>query len=506
MRIPDLVTRHAENRPHARALLAPQRGIEVSWWELDQRSNAYAQWLIGQGVVKGDKVAIFLDNRWAVEAIVAYLGVHKMGAVNVPVNTRLRGAELAFIVAQSACRRILTSNEGQAILAEMGLDQGLTVELVEDRDWAEEYGEVAVPWVLRMDDEADYLFTSGTTGNPKATIHTHFGAMHLAISAATAVSMSADDIYQTAIPFYSSSGCHTYLLPALFAGVTMVVDPAFGIEETISSMRDLGTTIYFGVPAMLLLLLGSPQFSGQVLDQWRLCLYGGSIMPYEAIVKLRERFPGLALINFYGLTEAGPGGTMLEDKYALDKIGAVGRPIAPFTEVRVVNGQQEDVAPGEVGEIYVRTPSAMVGYFNNPEETAKTIRQGWIATGDLGKFDPDQILYVVDRKKDIIIRGGFNIYPSEIEQVIFQHPAVLEAAVIGVPHPILGQDLQAFVVCKPNHTVLAGELLEFLRTRIADFKIPRRVAFVSALPRNAMGKVLKQALEDMAAADQPKKA
>ncbi|MCL4351743.1 MAG: AMP-binding protein [Firmicutes bacterium] len=494
MRIPDLVSYHAQMRPNAGALLAPQRSIAVSWRQLDRRSNRFAAWLMTQGVAKGDKIGLFLDNQWAVETVIAYLGVHKIGAVNVPINTRLRGHELSFIMAQSTCRRIITSREGQRVLSDIGVDDGFEVHLVEEWDWNGEQDAVTIPWELRMGDEADFLFTSGTTGKPKATVHTHFGAMHLAISAATAISLSDADIYQTAIPFYSSSGCHTYLLPALFAGVTMVIDPAFDVHDTIRTMRNLGTTVYFGVPAMLLLLLGSDEFRGDLLSRWRLCLYGGSIMPYDAINKIRRRFPGVGLINFYGLTEAGPGGTMLDDRYALEKIGAVGRPIPPFTEIRVVDSEEKDLPVGEVGEIYIHTPSAMVGYFHNPEETAKINRNGWIATGDLGRLDEDGILYIVDRKKDIVIRGGFNIYPSEIEQIIYEHPAVLEAAVVGVPHPILGQDTHAFVVAKPNQDITREDLLEFLRDRIADFKIPRRVTFVSALPRNAMGKVQKQDL------------
>ncbi len=502
MIIPDLVTYHADEAPDRTAIVSAQS--RISYGELEVAINRFANGLIEHAVKKGERVALLLGNDTAIDTITAYLGVHRAGAIGVPLNVRLATPEVADILEHAGAQSVI----GSGAIVDTHADLWPTVETLAR---VITIGDTSYPAALRfedcqglaqppdtdvgIDDWADFIYTSGTTGKPKGTIHTHFSALHLGV-AAFALKLREDSIFQSPIPFYSSSGCHTYLLPALFAGCTMVIDPAFDVESTLATVESERTTTWLGVPAMFIYLLSSGMADKYDTSSLRQFLYGGSIMPYETIKQIRSAFPGVALKNLYGLTEGGPGGTMLEDRYALDKVGSVGKGIPPFTEVRVVVDDDAPTGPGEVGEILIKTPSAMVGYYRAPELTEQTVRDGWIHTGDLGRFDEEGFLYIVDRKKDMIIRGGFNVYPDEVEAVLQQHPTVLEVAVVGVPHPSLGEDVAAFVTCKDDADVSAEDLAAFRADKLADFKRPRRYEFLDALPRNAMGKVVKRDLRD----------
>ncbi len=502
--IPDMVTWHAENDPDHVAWAGP--GERLTYAELDVRVKRLANGLMASGLKSGERVAYLLDNSCALEYLVSYLAVHRAGGVNVPINARLAPPEIEWILTDASAQFCVAlpawADEVKRLAP--GLPALRQLVVVGEGD-----GGGAVSWetlarsspafpgtAVSLDDWADILYTSGTTGRPKGTIHTHRSALHLAL-AADALGLRPDDVYETPIPFYTSSGCHTYLLPALYSGCTMLIDSTFNQADVLRTMSREGTTVFFGVPSMFIYLLDQAAMLAADGPSLRKCLYGGSIMPYETIEGLHRQFPGLELINLYGLTEAGPGGAMLPGPYALTKPGSVGKAIPPFTDIRVIGDDGQNTGPDEVGEILIRTESAMQGYLGAPELTAQTLRDGWIYTGDLGRWDEDGFLYIVDRKKDVIIRGGFNVYPTEVEDVLKSHPAVLEAAVIGTPHPALGEDIKAVVVLKPDQTVGPEDLRAYCQGRIADFKIPRQITLTAALPRNAMGKVLKSALRDM---------
>jgi long-chain acyl-CoA synthetase len=500
--IPDLVTHHAADAPDRTALVRAES--RITYGELDVAVNRFANGLAGRGVKKGDRVALLLGNDTAIETVTAYLGVHRAGAVNVPLNVRLARREIAGILVDAGAQYVIAS--GTIVDAHSDLwpaVEGLKrVIAVGDTTYTgavcfEDCQGPAGPTgvAVSADDWADFIYTSGTTGEPKGTIHTHGSALHVGVLAFP-LKLRAGGVYQTPIPFYTSSGCHTYFLPALFAGCTMVMDPVFDVESALKTIERERTTAFFGVPAMFIYILSRGVAERYDLSSLEQIFYGGSIMPYETIKQIRSVFPDVMLTNLYGLTEAGPGGTMLADRYALDKIGSVGKPIPPFTEVKVVDDSGVPAGPDVVGEIVVKGPSAMLGYYGKPELTEQTVRDGWIHTGDLGRTDEDGFLYVVDRKKDMVIRGGFNIYPAEVEAVLQEHPAVFEVAVVGVPHASLGEDVAAFVVLKPDVVATAEDLTAFCADKLADFKRPRRYEFVGSLPRNAMGKVLKRNLRD----------
>jgi len=288
------------------------------------------------------------------------------------------------------------------------------------------------------------------------------------------------------------------LMSALYAGCTYIMDPEFQVERTLATMEKEKTSVYVGVPSLYVFILESGLIPKFDLSSIRLMDYGGAPMPKETIKKLYEQFPGMELRQTYGLTEAGPTGVFLRGEFALSKLGAVGREATSLTQVRIVDERDRDVEPGRIGEICYKGPAIMKGYFKDQEATEHALRGGWLHSGDLVVRDEDGFIYHVDRKKDIIIRGGFNIASLEIENVLYEHPAVLEAAVVATPHEKLGEDLLAYVVLKSGTRVSAQEITEFCRPRLADFKVPRNVEFLDALPRNATGKILKAELKQRA--------
>jgi long-chain acyl-CoA synthetase len=256
-------------------------------------------------------------------------------------------------------------------------------------------------------------------------------------------------------------------------------------------------TIFFGVPAMYHILLQNPKFSAEYFPHIRLLTYGASIMPKETILTLRQRFPQAEIRNLYGQTENSPAVTGLDDRYALSKPGSVGRPLPGMT-VSIFDDNNREVAAGVVGEIVTQGINLMKGYFKNEDALKEVVQEGWYHTGDLGYLDEEGFLYVVDRKKDMIIRGGQNIYPAEIENVLYTHTDILECAVIGIAHPILGEEVAAIVVRRQGSTITEEMIIQFTRERIAAYKVPVRVRFVDELPHNASGKILKRELRELA--------
>lgn len=504
MIIPDLVSKWARKTPERTALIASKS--RFTWRDLDLAVNRFANGLLTLGLKKRDRVALVMDNYHAAYCVIAYLGTQRAGGVVVPIISRLAPRELNYILDHSEAKFVvvqenLAENIRQIKSSTPFLSNYIVVGKQKEGDeilWEQVQGSEESPNVrVSVDDWATFLYTSGTTGLPKGTMHTHFTQLHMAIRAQS-FGLLNSDVYETPIPFYTSTGCSTYFLPALYAGCTMIYDSAFDVEMCLDTIATERTTVFFGVPAMFIFMLQHPKLHSYDVSSLRLFYYGGSIMPYEIIKRINTEFPNVKLYNLYGLTEAGPGGTMLEPEYALTKQGSVGKPdLDPFTEIKLVDNEGNEVKPGEVGEILIKTPSAMIGYYKQPELTAETVKEGFICTGDLGQMDEEGFLYIVDRKKDMIIRGGFNIYPAEIENVLIEHPDIVEVAVIGVPHTALGEDIKAFVVKKKDSNITENQVVEFCRGKIADYKVPRKVQFIDALPRNPMGKLLKTELRKM---------
>lgn len=502
--VPQLLRRQAQDRPHVTALVAQEASGEtrrISYAELDQLTGQIAAGLQDQGLGRGDRVALLLDNQAGFEAVATLFALHKISAIAVPVNTRYSPAEVRRSLEHCGARAVIhtrtlaaTVESVPPTVAEIRMQVG--PDAPAEQAWARLLG--ADPARLDLpeaEDQADWLFTSGTTSRPKCAMFTHAACVATGAGVAEALDLGPGDVLQGSFPFFTSSGCHLVLLASLFAGATLVLEPAFDGEATLRRLREERTSVFIAVPAVYAFLLDNPQFDQSRLPELRLLDYGGAPMPPRDVRRLYERFPQIELRQTYGLTEAGPGGIYLPGEYALSKPGAVGLHAMGMLEFQVVDESARVVTLGE-GEIRYRGPSVMSGYFDDDEATREALVGGWLRTGDVVRIDEDGVVFHLDRSKDIIIRGGFNIASVEVESCLMSHPDIREAAVIPIPHPKLGEDVAAVVVPVEGRNPSVEDLQRHCRESLADYKVPRRITFVESLPRNAMGKVLKRDLRE----------
>ena len=471
-------------------------------WDGD--SNRLARGLAGAGVAKGDRVSIYLPNEEVLHWVVAYAAVHKAGAVAVPTNTRLTAAETSTILGHAEASAAVTCASHLDALAAARRSVpslGLVVSTDGDGGAARPVPGV-VPWEsvaaddagdfqvdLEPDDLADIMYTSGTTGSPKGVVVRHRNASLLPNS----------DPPWTGTAWLHSSPLFT------FAGISFVYNPMkLGKSAFFLPRFDAGRWLevvaterpeaVFIVPAMAQLILGHPDFETADLSSIQLCSLGSAPVSAAVLRRLQERMPDATISNGYGMTEAGPAYCAMPKDEAWRRAGSVGKPMPPM-EVRVTAEPGGDLPAGAVGEVLIRLAGRQREYYRDPEATARTWTDGWLRTGDLGRLDEDGYLYIVGRTKEVIIRGGHNIYATDVENALLEHAAVAEAAVVGVPHDVLGEDLAAFVVIAAGQALDVEQLRAFLLERLADYKVPRRVTFVEQLPRNATGKVLKHELQ-----------
>jgi long-chain acyl-CoA synthetase len=448
----------ADRHPEQTALLF--EGEQISYRELDRRAAAAAAALRAQGVEADDRVAIKLPN--APDYVAAYFGVLRLGAIAVPLNVLLAQPEIDARL-EAATPRVLVDRP----LPGDGPARGEIVERGEG-------------------DPAALLFTSGTTGRPKGAILTHAGVRAAARFGADALGFRADDVLLGVAPFPHVLGQQVFVC-AFLVGAAVSVLPRFEPEAALETMTGTRTSVMFGVPTMCIALCeAAPR--AEALPPLRIAHIGGSAVPVDVARRFEETF-GASIHEGYGLTEmSGLATTFAVGRRR--KAGSVGKP-ASGTEIRIANADERGV-----GEVQFHGPSVIRGYWNDPETTAAAIdADGWLSTGDLGYLDDDGDLFLVDRKKELIIRGGYNVYPREVEEVLYEHPAVLEAAVVGVPHESLGEEVAAIVVPRPGAEVDGEELKAWTKERVAAYKYPRHVVFVAELPKSPTGKILKRSID-----------
>ena len=433
----------------------------ITYAEVGRRAAVAAAALADRGVEPGDRVAIRLPNSAAFVA--AWFGALRAGAVAVPLNVLLARPEVEERVAIS----------GASLL----VDEELPVE-----------GEgLAEPVERGADDPAVILFTSGTSGKPKGAILTHGSIRAAAQNAARALALGPDDVVLGAAPFSHVLGQSTGLVSTFLAGAAVDVVPRFDAEQTLASMAASRTTILLGVPTMCIALCQAARDAAE-LPPIRIAHVGGAAVPVEVARDFERTFGG-EVREGYGLTELSGIATTYAPGQPR-KPGSVGMPLGG-TEIRIAEPDDRGV-----GEVQFRGPSVVPGYWRDPEATAAAIDgDGWLSTGDLGYLDADGYLFLVDRKKELIIRGGYNVYPREVEEVLYAHPDVLEAAVFGVPHDTLGEEVGALVVLRPGAAAAAEELRAWTKERVAAYKYPRRIALVDDLPKGPTGKILKRAVD-----------
>lgn len=526
--VPELLDAAVAAAPRRAALIAPSAlartdAERVSWTDLAERARRLAAALQDRGVGAGDRVAIMFANDGATEAHVAYHAAHHLAAIAVPVNTRYVARELRYVLAFTQPRAVVFDSAFSAVV-DAALSSGERPLLFETAARpalgeallrALEKAESGRPRArLAEEDEADWIFTSGTTGEPKAVALTHANSVACGHQAMNLWGLGADSTYQSSAPFFTSTGCHTNLLSCLAAACTYVVEPDFDVELTMRRAVQHGTTSIFIVSSLLALMfhrLDDTELRALETGALRRLCYGGQSMGKPFYERMREVFgpPGhdLELVHLYGLTEGGTCGLSLEPELheeAVDRrCGSFGLTVGrsgfnAWVEHRVTAEDGADVAPGGVGEIRLRAPSVMARYVGHEAATADALDDGWLRTGDMATIDDEGFVFFVDRSKQMIRRGGLNISSAEVEGVVCEHPAVAEAAAVPRPNDVLGQDVHVVAVLKPGTEATQHELIRHCRELLADYKVPTSVAFAAALPRNAMGRVLKSTLADTA--------
>ncbi|MEU5338186.1 long-chain fatty acid--CoA ligase [Streptomyces asoensis] len=460
----------------------------TTYAELDERSARAAALLRAQGVRPGDRVALMLPN--VPEFVVLYYGVLRAGGIVVPMNPLLKTRETAYHLEDSGavllCEWHLAPGEGAqgaeaAGVRHLAVEPAAFAALLAGHEPVREVAD-------GVEDVAVLLYTSGTTGRPKGATLTHSGLRHnTEVNAVHVQRITPDDVVVGCLPLFHIFGQICTMSVAVRAGASLTLVPRFEPQAVLEAIARDRATVFEGVPTMYAALLQHP--SQADVSTLRMCISGGASLPVEVLHGFERRF-GCAVLEGFGMSETSPVVTFNHPDRPR-KAGSVGTPIRDV-EVRLLDAEGRDVAPGEVGELAVRGPNVMRGYWNRPEETAATVQDGWLRSGDLARRDEDGYLYIVDRKKDMIIRGGYNVYPRELEEVLHEHPAVALAAVVGLPHTHLGEEIAAAVVLRPGARATPDELREFVKSRVAAYKYPREVWLVDALPTGPSGKILKR--------------
>jgi acyl-CoA synthetase (AMP-forming)/AMP-acid ligase II len=503
----DLLIRNVRKFPHKEAVIFEDTRYTFS--QLNARVNSLANGLMGIGVKKGDRVAILANN--CLQYMEIYLAVAKAGMVIVPLNYRLVSKELSYLLNNSEANTLIIGSEYLETINSIrsGLkcvEHFICLEDVPgDTRSYEELIAGSSPDEPSVDiDEEDMvaiIYTSGTTGLPKGAVATHKSWFGNATNTVIRLQVSSDDITLHVTPFFHVAPVWP-MFAHFYMGATNVILRAFDPQVVLETMEKENITTCNMVPVMIMRLLECPNVDKYDLRRLRWIGYGASPMPLE-VLKEAFRVFGKRFIQVYGLTEAGPLVTILsQEEHILSgpqklvkRLESCGRPIINV-EARVVNEKGDDVAPGEMGEIVVRGDTVMKGYWKNETETANVLKDGWLHTGDVATVDEDGYFYILDRKKDMIISGGENIYPREIEDVIHTHPAVRDVAVIGVPDEKWGEAVKAVIVCKEGASVSAEEIINLCKENLASYKKPKSVDFAEELPRNPTGKILKKVLRE----------
>jgi long-chain acyl-CoA synthetase len=468
--------------------------LVLTYAELQDAAGRVTSLLSSFGIEPGDRVAIMLPNVPAFP--IAFFGALGAGAVVVPMNPLLKSREVAYYLADSGAKVLFAWHAAAGEAAKGATETGTRVVEVDKPDLATLLaGHAPEPANTDRadDDDAVILYTSGTTGKPKGAELTHANLTRNAeLTAATLINAGPDDVVMGCLPLFHVFGLTCGLNATIIGGGTLTLLPRFDPGKALELIGRDKVTIFEGVPTMYAAMLHHPARAEADASSLRTCVSGGAAMPVAVMRGFEEAF-GCMILEGYGLSETSPVASF-NHPGKVRKPGSIGTPVEGV-EMRVVDADGHSVPAGEVGEIAIRGHNVMKGYWGKPDATAEAIRGGWFLTGDLAKVDDDGYYFIVDRKKDMIIRGGYNVYPREIEEVLHEHPAVAEVAVVGIPHDELGEDVGAAVVLKPGETATAAELRAFARDRVAAYKYPRYIWLLPELPKGPTGKILRREVQ-----------
>ncbi len=483
------------------------RDVRYTYQELNERVNRIVFVLMTRGVRSGDRVAAILYN--SPEFLEVLFACAKIGAIFVPINYRLSSEEAKYIINDAGCHVVIYHSSFASMIAPIRqsteLLHGICLHFDEegecletDEDYAQIMSDAQsreIGAYIRQSDIHLMMYTSGTTGNPKGVLLSHGNTIWNAINLMLhEFAIKSDDIVLTVAPMFHIGGLGLHTLPCLYKGSTVVLAPKFEPSSVLSLIERERVSALFLVPSMWFALMQTPNFDKYNLSSLKTLLSGGAPCPIQVIEFFQAR--GFQFIEGFGMTETAPIAMILSSEDAVRKHGSVGKPVT-HVKVRVIDEMERDVPIGTVGELVLQGPNIYCGYWNNAKATEKSFVGGWFHTGDLIKSDEEGFYYLVDRKKDMLISGGENVYPIEIEQVLHRHPSILEVAVVGLKDEKWGEIALAVVVPRnPTEQLGIREVEEFCQDKLAKFKIPKRIEILSELPRNATGKVLKRVLRE----------
>ncbi|QSE80852.1 long-chain-fatty-acid--CoA ligase [Rhodococcus koreensis] len=466
---------------------------EFTFTEFDAAAARVATFLDREEIAAGDRVGLMLPNTPAFA--LAFYGILRSGAIAVPMNPLLKSREIEFYLSNTGATALFATPAFAPEATAAAAAAGAKCWLVDDADLVRLTADLPeqVSPVDRADtDTAVVLHTSGTTGKPKGAELTHGGLdRNQDVAARTLIELGPDDVVMGCLPLFHVFGLTCGLNTSVSAGATLTLIPRFDPHTALDVIERDAVTVFEGVPTMYSALLGEARgFPSSATASLRVCVSGGASLPVQVLTDFEKIF-GATILEGYGLSETSPVASF-NHLHRERKPGSIGTPVEGV-EMRIVDLVGHEVPQGELGEIQIRGHNVMKGYWNLPDATASALSvDGWFSTGDVGKVDEDGYFYIVDRKKDLIIRGGFNVYPREVEEVLYEHPVVVEAAVIGLPHDSLGEEIGAAVVLEDGARVDPTELRDFVKQRVAAYKYPRRVWIVDSLPKGATGKILRR--------------
>ncbi|MFW6252042.1 MAG: long-chain-fatty-acid--CoA ligase [Halanaerobium sp.] len=499
MLLGDIVSRTAKQKKDKIAAVLDD--CKITYEELEKESNQLAHGLIDLNIKPSDMVSIMLPN--SIEFLISYLGVIKSGATMVPLNISFKVPAVEYILNNSEASVIITSEKFLPLIKDCNLDFLENIILV-DGDQADDYillsdlkaQKETLPELKNIDSEftAACLYTSGTTGQPKGAMLSHHNLIFDTQKTIEHLKVDDSDRYICVLPMFHAFAETVCMLMPLFLGAEIVIVDRFLPEKVLKTIQEKNVTFFAGVPTMYSALLNVKNKDQFDLSNLNLCISGGAAMPQQTMEDFEKTF-NVKILEGNGPTETSPV-AYVNPVDGERKSGSVGLPI-PETEVKIVDENDNELAVNEIGEITVRGEHVMKGYFKMPEATAETLRNGWLHTGDLGKMDEDGYVYIVDRKKDMINVGGMNVYPREIEEQLYRHPKIKEAAVVATKDELRGEIPKAVIVLKDNEMATEREIQKYCMQYFANYKVPKLVDFIEELPKNATGKIDKKTLSDL---------
>ncbi|MFD5851602.1 class I adenylate-forming enzyme family protein [Cytobacillus pseudoceanisediminis] len=480
-----VLERNARKFPEKDAFITASN--RLTYADMNRTCNRLARYLQGEGIRRGDRIAVMSRNNE--HFFYAFFACMKIGAIPMPMNVRLTPKELGAIFQNASAAGVLYEDELTETVTALKDNLNFYVSIQDAVEASVHLSDGNLDVPIDSRDVCEILFTSGTTGTPKGVVFNHERILSIAAAVSVNFSLSHCDSMLTLMPLSHSAPLNTFFMSGFYCGASHVIGD-FTPKGFLNWIQQEKTTFSFAAPVAYLLAAKDPDLASYDLSSMRVFAYGGGPLALASYHHVKKAFQNENFYQVYGLTEAGPNGILLYPEEHLEKAGSIGKNPTVNMEIRVVRPDGTDTAPNEYGEILLTGDSLMLGYDNNPDETNAAMKDGWLYTGDIAYRDKDGYFYIVDRKKDVIISGGVNIYPREVEEVLAKHDAVLESCVVGVPHEEWGETVKAVVVLKGDAS--EEELRAFAAEHLAEFKCPRIYSFVDELPRNASGKILKQ--------------